>query len=420
MKILCGTDFSEQAARASEAAAQVARKLGDTITLVHAIEAPSAVALQPAVAKVAEAALSDAADSLRRSGVVVETYLREGHAAEALVDAAREGNARMIVVGTHGRRGASRWLVGSVAERTVQLADRPVLVFRGDPDGWRAWAEGARPLEVGIGADVDQPLEPLLALVGTLRTAGPCNAAFVQWVPGATSTGEIGRAIEERLTAKVASVPGSGRISVRVSPQFTTLARSLNLLGRAQALDLLIVGTHQRRGWALLRAGSVSRDLLRDTTSPVLCVPLRGRAEEVEEPPIPTLRTVLCPTDFSERAHRAIPYAYSLARGEAGVVVLCHVLERVAPTTAPIPSIDLEARLEDLIPPEAELFGISTHVVVVEGPTIAGAITDMAERLGVDAICMGSHGRTALEKTLLGSIAEKVVQGSHRPVLIVR
>ena len=428
MKILCGTDFSDEAVRASQAAAQIARKLGDTIALVHVVEAPrpafgvpqSAVALQTAVARIADVALSQAAESLRRCGVAVETYLREGHPAEGLALAARESKARMIVVSTHGRRGSSRWLIGSVAERTVQLADCPVLVFRGDPDGWRAWAEGERPLQIGVGVDVDQPLEPLLAQVGALRAAGSCETTFVQWIPGATAIGEFGRAIEERLTSRAAALPGDGPISVRVSPQLTSLAKSLQVFGRAQALDLLITGTHQRQGWALLRAGSVSRDLLRETNCPVLCVPLRESEAEADRSTIPALRTVLCPTDFSERANRAIPHAYSLAKGEAGVVVLCHVLDKVAPTTATIHSVDIEERLRALIPPDAELFGIATHVMILEGPTIAGTIAEMAGRLAVDAICMGSHGRTALGRTLLGSIAENVVHDSRRPVFIVR
>ena len=425
MKILCGTDFSDEAVQASQAAAQIARRLGDTIALVHAIEAPrpafgvpQMVALQSAAARLGELALSEAAESLRRCGVAVETYLREGHAAEALVEAARESNARMIVVGTHGRRGSSRWLVGSVAERTAQLADRPVLVFRGNPDAWRGWAEGERSLRIGVGVDVDQPLDPMLAQAAVLRSAGPCDASFVQWIPGATAIGEFGRMIEERLTARLASLPGSGQISIRVSPQLGTLAKSLQVFGRTQTLDLLIVGTHQRHGVALLRAGSASRDLLREASGAVLCVPLRE--PEADRRAIPALRTVLCPTDFSERANNAIPHAYALAKGEAGVVVLCHVLDRVAPATTTIESIDLEDRLRGLIPPDAELFGIATHVLVVEGPSIPDAIAALADRLDVDAICMGSHGRTALGRTLLGSIAEKVVHDSRRPVLVVR
>jgi nucleotide-binding universal stress UspA family protein len=70
----------------------------------------------------------EAADTL----LVDQTECREGSVARALLDEARDCGAGLIVMGTHGRSGFRRFLLGSVAERVVREADCPVLLVRGD------------------------------------------------------------------------------------------------------------------------------------------------------------------------------------------------------------------------------------------------------------------------------------------------
>jgi nucleotide-binding universal stress UspA family protein len=68
---------------------------------------------------------------VRRTGVRAEALLMEGAPSEGIVRAARARRADMIVVGTHGRTGLARFLVGSVASRVVATATCPVLTVRG-------------------------------------------------------------------------------------------------------------------------------------------------------------------------------------------------------------------------------------------------------------------------------------------------
>lgn len=68
------------------------------------------------------------ANKARGEGLDVETVAREADAAELILEAAQEHGAFMIVVGTHGRTGLRRLLMGSVAEAVLRGADRPVLV----------------------------------------------------------------------------------------------------------------------------------------------------------------------------------------------------------------------------------------------------------------------------------------------------
>ena len=92
-------------------------------------------ALQEAVRHTGERALAQAAEKVRRSGTTAETALLESKGeriASVIVDAARQWQAELIVIGTHGRSGLSRLLLGSVAEGVVRGASVPVLLVRAE------------------------------------------------------------------------------------------------------------------------------------------------------------------------------------------------------------------------------------------------------------------------------------------------
>ena len=77
------------------------------------------------------------------------------------------------------------------------------------------------------------------------------------------------------------------------------------------------------------------------------------------------------------------------------------------------------AKLRALVPPDAAAHGIGTLVKVVESRDVAEAICQAAERLGVDAICVGTHGRSGLSKAVLGSVAKAVLTHTRRPLFVV-
>jgi nucleotide-binding universal stress UspA family protein len=137
----------------------------------------------------------------------------------------------------------------------------------------------------------------------------------------------------------------------------------------------------------------------------------------------------LAPTDLSDIGNAAIPYAYGLLRATGGVVELCHVHEHGLPSPAyayDLPDqltaaerAGIEQQLRALVPVEAERLGITTHVSVIDGGKAAETIVAAAERLNVDAVSLGSHGRSGIARAMIGSIAEAVVRHAKRPVLIV-
>ena len=185
----------------------------------------------------------------------------------------------------------------------------------------------------------------------------------------------------------------------------------------------------QPHRWERLKSGSSAIGTVRRAQTAVLCVPARTVPAAMRSA-IPPLRTVLVPTDFSEIANAAIPYGYSLLRGTGGTVELCHVHEGHLSTPvhvygnqdrlSPEQTRELETRLRALVPPESEGLGITTRLTVIDGGAAAEAILQAAQRLGADAITLGSHGRSGLARTVMGSVAETVLRGSDKPVFVVR
>lgn len=143
-RILVPTDFSPQSERAWTTARGLAGALGAELVLLHVfVEAPlfseglfAADRVRDVYAEGrawTERELERWAVSARGEGLTVTTRLRTGVAHDETVAAARDEKAELIVIGTHGRGGVDRMLLGSVADRVIRLAPCPVLSVR-EPD----------------------------------------------------------------------------------------------------------------------------------------------------------------------------------------------------------------------------------------------------------------------------------------------
>jgi nucleotide-binding universal stress UspA family protein len=143
-RILVPTDFSGQSERAWATARGLARAVGAESVLLHVfVETPlySEIPLSGERVREAYAAVRTwAADQLegwaaraRAEGVEVKTVLRTGTPHDEIVAAAREEGADLIAIGTHGRGGLNRLMLGSVCDRVIRLSSCPVLAVR-EPD----------------------------------------------------------------------------------------------------------------------------------------------------------------------------------------------------------------------------------------------------------------------------------------------
>ena len=144
------------------------------------------------------------------------------------------------------------------------------------------------------------------------------------------------------------------------------------------------------------------------------------------------VRSILLPTDFSDCANFALPYAAGIARATGASLICVHVVETVVPAVGysgmsePLPIGDLSEQLEDSAERELpkigeceECAGLNVEEVIVHGEA-ATEIVRVATERGVDLIVISSHGRTGLGRILFGSTAEAVVRHATCPVLVVK
>jgi nucleotide-binding universal stress UspA family protein len=138
-RILVPTDFSELSLKAIETAVALAKRFNAEIDLVHVLEPPPFPEFGYANIPIKEGGLRDVAeaafDKLRKripalKELVKYTPVRTGNAPYEIVQSARQLNADLIVIGTHGRTGLKRLALGSTTEKVVRHAHCPVLVLR--------------------------------------------------------------------------------------------------------------------------------------------------------------------------------------------------------------------------------------------------------------------------------------------------
>ena len=135
---------------------------------------------------------------------------------------------------------------------------------------------------------------------------------------------------------------------------------------------------------------------------------------------------ILVPTDGSETAAKAVEHAVDLAEQYDATL---HVLSVVDPTRFSTVGVDPSSVLVavekgareavEAVEAAAEEAGVPTETTVVRGSP-AQTITEYATDNDVDLVVMGTHGRTGLDRYLLGSVTERVVRTSSVPVLTVR
>lgn len=442
MTILCGTDFSPRARDAADVAAAIARRMGEKLLLVHVVnEFGAEVTMaggEDAYFAPLRAALEEEGERLRQptgdAGAVadVDVILTPGFPDTALNALAVEATARVLVVGATGRRAPERWLLGSVAERTLHEARRPVLVVR-DPAPLLSWLAGEGPLRTVAGADLSSSSSGALQWLRDLRAIGPADVYVVHSIysplPALPSVDphqavetihpEVERKVRRQLAKRVPELPGEGVLELSVHAGGDRPDMLLAGLVASKNAGLLVVGAHQRVGFGRLWHESISRMVVRSAGTNVAVVP--PLAHTVVPTPIPTLKRVVVATDLSPTSRRAVPFACGLLP-QGGKILLLHVMRTPPPYAPDTPMPDPErarTELSFLVPADAEQRNLSFEFGLEEGAHVGEVICAAAEAFDADILCLGTHGHSRLASALLGSVSQRVVAISRRPVLLV-
>lgn len=303
-KIAVGIDFSTEADLAANEALRLARHLDRELVLVHVATPVDIPGLGPAVTAAGERAMAAMRDFLAQTmerdrarltalrermsgrGVHVVQATIEGYADSGLCTAARETGSELLVVGTHGHTGLKWFLLGSVAQRVIRIADVDVLVARnraGQRDGYR---------RILVGTDFSP--SSARALDRARQLAAPDaeidvvhfyhhapHAELYETVKREVGT-DLGDAMMADLTAAGQSFVGA-RQGAGPTVRFYAVAEPplpglVHWLER-QKFDLVALGSHGRRGMRRFLLGSVAEAVAR--RAPCSTLIARGAEPEV-------------------------------------------------------------------------------------------------------------------------------------------
>lgn len=251
--------------------------------------------------------------------------------------------------------------------------------------------------------------------------------------PFGAATAGSGEELDDQITARLAQDVDETPFSERYTDlQFATAVRrdvaaapAILTYADDADIDLIVMGTHGRRGVRRLLLGSVAEEVVRRADRPVLTVRQDGASGDL------AVQRLLVPIDFSKHSGDALRHAVELARLYEARIDLLHVVEEnlhpafyvggVQSIYDVQPDIDAksEKRMREMLD-EATGGDAVDAAFHVETGRAARQIARFAERTGTDLVVMSTHGLTGLEHFMLGSVAEKVVRHVSAPVFTVK
>ncbi|MFO0877087.1 MAG: universal stress protein [Gemmataceae bacterium] len=245
------------------------------------------------------------------------------------------------------------------------------------------------------------------------------------------------RAYLEDVTRRLGT---SGDVKVRTDVRHGEVAATLSGIVENGEADLAVMATHGRGAIGRFWFGSVADEMIGQTHVPLLFV--RPTSEKPNLEIEPDLTRIVIPLDGSGEAEHILDHVTQLARViPKAEVILVRAIRAIIPVeTAPdVPEAEREARtllkqvqtLQHKLRSEAQQYldeisvhmrtrglTVQTQVVVEDDPAVA--ILQEAESCKAGFIALETHGRHGISRLIQGSIADKVLRGSHIPVMVHR
>jgi nucleotide-binding universal stress UspA family protein len=260
----------------------------------------------------------------------------------------------------------------------------------------------------------------VLHVIGVVDTAGEAERASGD----RRAQLERAQADAEDLFEEVDRRAAEAGIEVTTETAFGPPSRTIPNF--AEDFDRLVMGEHGQSGARQILLGSVAETVV--SRSPIPVTVVRGDSEGAD-------RRILVPVDGSPLSREALEYACSEHDPES--VTVLHVIDPSEPVYGALEEVDVrkeplhgseewyeraETAAEELVADVRE--EVSAGDVAVETAVETGdppqVIADRAAAGGFDHVVMGSHGRSGLDRLLLGSVAETVVHRSPVTVTVVR
>ncbi|MGE5184806.1 MAG: universal stress protein [Acidobacteriota bacterium] len=283
-KIVCPIDFSPGSEQALQFAARMATDLDADLVVAHVWYVPplaySSETMPPAgwdaVRDSSERMLAEAKQRAVGLGAPrVSTLLLSGVPWAQIAEIPTDPDVDLVVIGTHGRTGISRFLLGSVAEQVVRHADCSVIVARGEYKGLQ---------HVLCSVDFSDSSHQAMRRAGelaresvTLFHAIEIPALFGLEPSRSDEAFDLDRRAQRLTEAWGSELGAMTRASVSTRTAFgSPAAETLAMLDADPKLDLVVVGSHGRTGIRRVLLGSVAEKIVRHARTPVLVARARG------------------------------------------------------------------------------------------------------------------------------------------------
>jgi nucleotide-binding universal stress UspA family protein len=290
-RVLCPTDFSDFSAAAATYAAALAATYRATLRLLHVttpfpivapfLDVPGDPRLFETQREQADRALNAEAARLRSASVTVDTEVRDGSSVAEILAAARDFDADVIVLGTHGRGGFERLVMGSVTEKVLRKSACAVLTVPcgviGREPGAVRWErilcahDGSAASQHGVDYAVSlaERTGARLFLLGVVESV-PYGGDFTSPEYSAFRKERERHAV---IALDLALEPGV-RSRLRVDDRVVYGKPSQQILQVAaqEQPDLIVMGIHGRGALDLLMFGSTTNHVVRHAEQPVLTV----------------------------------------------------------------------------------------------------------------------------------------------------
>lgn len=187
-------------------------------------------------------------------------------------------------------------------------------------------------------------------------------------------------------------------------------ARAIVQTAREMKADLVVMGTHGRRGWRRALLGSVTETVLHETERPVLTVTpgilTAGAPAEIKH--------VLCPVNFTYIARESLLHASTMAEAFGAELLVVYVAEGIRPPQLP----EVEAAFSLWVDPAVR--GRARYrLSVVEDGNPAERVLDMAQEVDADLIVIGAQHKFFSDATVIGTTTQRITRFARCPVLTV-
>lgn len=289
-RLLLATDFSEWARRAEDYACSLALSWRAHLTVVTVLEFPPGlnpeypVNQQYLTERTREAAelLADFKHRASSKGVAVATRMATGLPSEEVNAAARDQDSDLIIMGTRGKTGLAHVLLGSTAERVIRTAPCPVLTVHMAKEEAAVDLSSIGLQRILVPIDFsDCSLEALeyaavvagqaKASIDLVHILEPVSYGLDFTLSHADERRQKRERLSNNLEALSAALSAAG-LTVKSHLQGGLPADAILADMRALQSDLVVMGTHGRRGLSHVMAGSVTEAVLRRADRPVLTV----------------------------------------------------------------------------------------------------------------------------------------------------